>query len=266
MTATDSRWDRSGESDTSTPSSSIAPLRSGGATSRVMACTREDFPDPVRPTTPTFSPGAMVAEMPLSTSGRPSRYRSFTLRSTSSLAAGGLTSKPAAACGACWPEPRCRGTHPGSGSSSWYDLSRSTEMRCASTSHACRTDQLSVCVTCSASVRPSAAVPTPPAPRRPAATSAGAAAVLRAKASAAAAAEMSEPSSSSRSPSQQLTSAEVSEARRFSSRAASHCTPKRRRASKARMVGKPSREDATCDSRGARVAASMRLSSRDEEE
>ena len=63
-----------------------------------------------------------------------------------------------------------------------------------------------------------------PAPRKPAAMAeeAEADALFRAKASAAAAAEMVAPSSSSRRPSQQLTSAEASEARRFASSVRSH--------------------------------------------
>mmetsp|Transcript_27059 Transcript_27059/g.80811 ORF Transcript_27059/g.80811 Transcript_27059/m.80811 type:complete len:234 (-) Transcript_27059:90-791(-) len=73
ITATPSRCSSSGVVDTSTPSISTAPLRSGGATSRVIAATREDLPEPVRPTTPTFSPGRTSALTPSSTRGRPSR-------------------------------------------------------------------------------------------------------------------------------------------------------------------------------------------------
>jgi len=51
----------------------MAPLRCGGATSCVIAASKLDLPEPVRPTTPTFSRGRMVALTPRSASGSSSR-------------------------------------------------------------------------------------------------------------------------------------------------------------------------------------------------
>mmetsp|Transcript_4924 Transcript_4924/g.10691 ORF Transcript_4924/g.10691 Transcript_4924/m.10691 type:complete len:285 (-) Transcript_4924:3510-4364(-) len=82
MTATADLCTWSGTSAMSRPSMRIAPVRSGGATSRVSATTRLDLPEPVRPTTPTFSPGSTVAVRPCSTSGSPSRYLSRRSRSS----------------------------------------------------------------------------------------------------------------------------------------------------------------------------------------
>ena len=45
---------------------------------KVRVKVEQTFPAPVRPTIPTFSPGRVENETPLSTSGSPSRYRSRT--------------------------------------------------------------------------------------------------------------------------------------------------------------------------------------------
>jgi hypothetical protein len=54
-----------------TPSISIEPPQ--GSTIRISASTSVDFPAPVRPATPTFSPAAICKLMPFSTVSRPGR-------------------------------------------------------------------------------------------------------------------------------------------------------------------------------------------------
>mmetsp|Transcript_6058 Transcript_6058/g.27151 ORF Transcript_6058/g.27151 Transcript_6058/m.27151 type:complete len:320 (+) Transcript_6058:842-1801(+) len=59
----------------STPSMAIVP--DAGSTTRKSATKREDFPLPVRPHTPSFSPAIAVNVRSLSTKGKPGRYLMF---------------------------------------------------------------------------------------------------------------------------------------------------------------------------------------------
>jgi hypothetical protein len=57
----------------SMPSMTIDPPTDSRIRNRARVS--DDFPAPVRPTIPIFSPATMLKETPLRTSSRPSRYR-----------------------------------------------------------------------------------------------------------------------------------------------------------------------------------------------
>ena len=132
MMLSDDRSRRNPIVDTSTPSMTTVP--DSGSTTRYSTIVKLDFPAPVRPQTPTFSPPLTSKLTSRSTRSRFARYRAETPwyerdPSAGQLAAGSVALISVAA----------------SGLSSMYSWIRSTETMLVSTSVADRTIQLRVC-------------------------------------------------------------------------------------------------------------------------
>ena len=199
------------------------------------AVASDDFPEPVRPQTPTRSPPAMVREMPSKTVGRFGRYRMETFSSVTRPAVGQLRS--AGATSATLPVDLASSPQ-SSGATSAIARHRSRDVACCSASATPRTHQLRIPETAAAneSMRPTRpASKDEPMPSRPSTRSTQNNATRPTSAA---------PIASRRMPIHRFAPLFLSQQAAQSSIVASVCAARRSSDRKARIVTRPSMEEA----------------------